>query len=145
MIYDETDMGLNPIYEQVMEDINLLHEEMGCPFPDPDAPSKLTTNSSTRMLEYGGDWTTPTGLVWDPEAYEEYGDSAEKITKDAQDQLDRVLTKIDRGPIQNIYRQGKDWEDFAEEALKRVHLFNRYDAVNSLDRILKNKKEEAWK
>jgi len=120
MIYTQNDIDNNPLYEEVMEEINELHEEMDEPDEfDPDETKRTTTGNQLDPF-------------WDAGNIGEWDEEEEEVVENAQGQLNCVYAGLGlygNGGISHYYRSS-EWVEFvelAEDIIDRYHADGAYE------------------
>lgn len=120
MIYTEYQIETTPLFANVMEEINALHEEL----MQPEPPLSATTENRSYDRLYGRFFTDDTVGDWNGQE--------EEVAMSAQSQLETVLNGINRGRYV-LYERGSDiWEEFEEEAATIVNDDLDYDVYDRM-------------
>ncbi len=123
MIFTEETMKENPLFANLMQDINSLYAHYG----EPEFPTGPTTDNRGYDSTYGRAFTSDSIGDWDGHENE--------IAQSALDQLETVLDGIDRGRHPYYYPGSENFEEFQKEALG---LINEDISHNAFDRMCGN-------
>ena len=124
MLYTQTEINENPLYNGVMVDINKLHDDYNCPTEFDNGETRKTTT---------GNYISP---FWNAITIGDWDDGKEVVDK-MNEYLDTVhhpLGLMGNGGITHFYRSEK-WTEFVIEAKDIIDDFHNENAFEKLQLI----------